>query len=104
MDSSLRHPERYDLLSLKRVIVTLLVPAAAVTPSVVRPVGRLTREVNSELTAVYALLLQNVLGTKGALDVDEVGVCETPRLTRTTVNGDSDVKNVLDRSEQVCRN
>jgi hypothetical protein len=29
-------------------------------------------------------------------------VCETPRLTGTTVNGDSDVEDVLDGSEQVC--
>jgi len=63
----------------------------------------LTREVDSELAAVYALLRQDVLGTNGALDVNEVGVCETPRLTRTTVDGDSDVENVLDRSEQVCK-
>jgi hypothetical protein len=62
----------------------------------------LTREVDSELTAVHALLRQDVLGTNSALDVDEVGVRETPRLTRTAVDSDSNVEDVLDLSEQVC--
>jgi hypothetical protein len=64
----------------------------------------LTRVVDSKLTAVDALLLQDFLGLDGALGVDEVGVCETPRLTGTTVDGDSDVEDVLDGSEQVCEN
>jgi hypothetical protein len=62
----------------------------------------LTRVVDSELAAVDALLLQDFLGLDGAVDINEVGVCETPRLTGTTVNGDSDVEDVLDGPEQVC--
>jgi hypothetical protein len=62
----------------------------------------LTGVVDSELSAVYALLLQDLLGLDGALNVDEVGVCETPRLSGTTVDGDSDVEDVLDGPEQVC--
>jgi hypothetical protein len=64
----------------------------------------LTRVVDSELTAVHALLLQDLLGLDSALDVNEVGVCETPRLTGTTVDGDSNVEDVLDGPEQVCEN
>ena len=75
------------------------VPATAVGPVALGCAARLTGVVDSELAAVDALLLQNLLGLNGALDVDEVGVCETPGLTGTTVDGDSDVKDVLDSPE-----
>jgi hypothetical protein len=81
-----------------------LIPATAVGPVALGCAARLTRVVDSELTAVDALLLQDFLGLDGALGVDEVGVCETPRLTGTTVDSDSDVEDVLDSPEQVCEN
>lgn len=128
MNRSLRFPERPGFHSSEGLLVTAtpLVPATTVGPVVVslvpvatvgpvalipatavRPVAlgsaaRLARVVDSELTAVHALLLQDLLGLDGALDVDEVGVCETPRLPGATVDGDSDVEDVLDSPEQVC--
>jgi hypothetical protein len=126
MNRSLRCPDQRNFnssegllvaatpLESARVIVTLarLEPVAAVgpvvvtliSPTTVRPVAlgsaaRLTRVVDSELAAVDALLLQDCLGLDSAVNVNEVGVCETPRLTGTTVNGDSDVEDVLDGPE-----
>ena len=63
---------------------------------------RLAREVYSKLTSVDRLLLEGLLCGDSALDVGEVGVCETSRLSGTTVDGDPDVKHVLDASEKVC--
>jgi hypothetical protein len=88
-----------------------LIPLAPLRPlatlgatiTTVGPAGLLglTRVVDSELTAVDHLLLESLLGGHGALNIGEVGVCETPRLTGATVDGDSDVEDVLDLSEEI---
>jgi hypothetical protein len=73
------------------------------TITTVGPAGLLglARVVDSELTAVDHLLLESLLGGHGALNVGEISVCETPRLTGATVDGDSDVEDVLDLSEKI---
>jgi hypothetical protein len=94
------------------VTVAPLAPLRPVGP--VEPVGplaaggpvavllRLARVVNSELASVDSLLLESLLCGDGALNIGEVGVCETPRLSGTTVDGDPDVEHVLDAPEKVC--
>lgn len=62
---------------------------------------RATGVVDSELAAVDGLLLEDRLGGRGALDVDEVGVRETSGLAGAAVNGDSDVEHVADLTEEV---
>ena len=62
---------------------------------------RLARVVHSKLTSVDRFLLESLLCDNSAVDIGEVGVCETSRLSGTTVDGNPDVEHVLDASEKV---
>jgi len=58
--------------------------------------------VQSQVSAVDLLRLEHFLGLLGILSRDEVGVGETSWLTTPSVDGDSDVQNVLALAEEVA--
>lgn len=91
------------------VAVVTIAPLASLVPVGPLAAGgpvtillELARVVHSKLTSVDRLLLESLLCGDSALDVGEVGVCETSRLSGATVDGDPDVEHVLDASEKVC--
>jgi hypothetical protein len=95
-----------QLLLLERVAALLPVVVPVVAP-VVAPVvvpvvvGAGLAEVHAELPSVDGLLLQDFSSLGRAGDVDEVGVSESSRLASPPVNGNADVHDVANVTEEV---
>lgn len=63
--------------------------------------SRASREVNTERSVVDRLALENLKSLLSGRNISEVSVSESSWLTSATVNGNTDVNNVLDVAEQL---
>lgn len=59
--------------------------------------------VESQLAAICFLILEHVHGVHGGLDVDKVGVGETSGLAGTAIDGDADVNDIANATEEVVQ-
>jgi hypothetical protein len=60
-------------------------------------------KVNSQCTTINLLAEESLLALDGTLSVDKISVCETSWLTGTSVNGNSDINDISDITEELVQ-
>lgn len=79
-------------------------PGGGITRVVVsRSLAGAVGVVESQSAAIGFLLFKNLHAFHGTFDIDEVGMCETTRLSGASINGNSDVDDVSDTTEQIAQ-
>lgn len=57
--------------------------------------------IHSQVTAINFFIREDFLALGGTLNIDEISVCESSRLTGSSIYGDTDIGNVADFTEEL---